>query len=552
MSIEKEPKGITRRTFITGTTIGAAGIVVSSSLLAGCGADEADQNKSDVDSAQGQTPEFMKAPDPIPDSKIKQTIEMDVCVVGSGTAGIVAALSAREAGAKVVVLEKYSTFRYGGGYNAAINSKFQQNLGINIDTDQVMRDLMRYQESRPSESLIRLWANHSGEIADWWLAKMEAAGEKAVVFAWPEPKGYDTKEFGYEYPTAINVAPEKVGDKQKIFLEVLHKDAVKQGVDIRFSTPAVQLIQSSDGKVTGVIAKDKSGNYIKVSTKKAVILCTGDYGSNEEMAQYYQTSTMAQLAKANIYTSFMDEQPKERLNVGDGQKMCLWVGGQMEEGPHASMAWNLAEPMEAAIMPFLRVNGLGERYEREETNMMQRVNALERQPGKKAWVIFDSKYVEDSVKMGFFFMGGSMTMENATEAIEKNCIKANTLDELAQKLKMPAATLKATVARRNELAQQGNDTDYGVLPQRLYTIEKAPFYAARITAGLAVTLGGIKVNDKLQPRDKDGKAIPGLYLAGNTVGERYGLFYTAVCPGISNGLAWTHGYFAGKWAAEQA
>lgn len=85
------------------------------------------------------------------------------------------------------------------------------------------------------------------------------------------------------------------------------------------------------------------------------------------------------------------------------------------------------------------------------------------------------------------------------------------------------------------------------------TVEKPPFYAGTAVIAFLVVLGGLNVNTKLQPLDSDWKVIPGLYLAGNTVGNRFANDYPTMCAGLSHGFAWTTGYLAAKNAlAEKA
>ena len=69
--------------------------------------------------------------------------------------------------------------------------------------------------------------------------------------------------------------------------DLLERNATKHGVDIRWNTPAVQLIRKGRGRVTGVIAQNSAGDQIQFNASKAVILCTGDYGHNPEMVRKY-------------------------------------------------------------------------------------------------------------------------------------------------------------------------------------------------------------------------------------------------------------------------
>jgi fumarate reductase flavoprotein subunit len=547
MSTSDNSSKLSRRAFLKATSMGAAA-VAGSSILSACAPKQATPAAVEPPSTGGRVYSWETPPTPIPAADIKETVTTDVVVVGAGTSGMVAALSAREAGAKVILIEKHTMFRYGGGYNAALGSRLQKSLGIELDKNDVVLSLMRFDECKPDQCLLRLWADNSGKIMDWLMDMAEAEGIKTAIRTWPQPDGYDLKkEFYPVYPAGHSIGE---GDNQSPLLKVLEKNALAKGVDIRYSTPGVQLV-SDGGRVTGIIAKNKDGNYVQLKANKGVILCSGDYGNDPEMCEKYLPPAVAKkAADANIYTSYMknEEQPKGKLNTGDGQKMALWAGAQMDDTPNCAMGW--ATP----VLPgtFLRVNSRGERYENEDTEYMYSFSGVLRQPGSIAWQVLDSKYVADSQHMQSFTGAGLIV---ATEAmagyIESSCLKADTIEELAKKMSVPVETLKATIARRNELTATSEDVDFGLASNRLSTIEKPPFYAYKLTPTFSVSLGGVKVNTNLQVKDANGDPIPGLYAAGNTVGNRYGLYYNSAVPGLSNGLAWTHGYLAGKNAAAE-
>jgi fumarate reductase flavoprotein subunit len=130
-------------------------------------------------------------------------------------------------------------------------------------------------------------------------------------------------------------------------------------------------------------------------------------------------------------------------------------------------------------------------------------------------------------------------------------VKADTIEKLARKMEVPVATFKATIDRYNNLTRMGRDLDFGKRPDRLMTIEKPPFYAGIIEQHILVVLGGLTTNTRFQPLDKDRKVIPGLYLAGNTVGNRFAVDYPTMCAGLSHGMAWTTGRLAGLSAAAE-
>lgn len=334
----------------------------------------------------------------------------------------------------------------------------------------------------------------------------------------------------------------------------LETSARKFGVDIRLKTPAVQLVREGKGRVTGVIAKNENGSYIKFNARKGVILCTGDYGNDPEMLKTYIPSSKY------IYGITYPN----KYNTGDGHKMALWVGAAMDEAPHAPMYFDQGleglppayKPVPITRQPWLGVNLRGERFANEDLPYGYVCNAILQQPGHMKWAVWDTKWPEEAPK---FRMTACKALRpplhDPTEIenlIKKGVIKsANTLDELARKMGVPAETFKATVARYNELAKLGKDLDFGKRSECLTTIERAPFYAAKLGVCLLVTLGGLKVNEKLQVLDTENNVIPGLYAAGNTAGCFFANDYPNIMPGLSHGRALTFGWLAGKNAAAE-
>ena len=106
---------------------------------------------------------------PIPADEIKTSFAADVIVVGAGASGKAAALSAAQAGARVIQINRHTTFRYSGGLIAAIDSRLQKSLGVHVDKDDACLQLMRHAGNKPDQRLIRLWADHSGAVIDWLM-----------------------------------------------------------------------------------------------------------------------------------------------------------------------------------------------------------------------------------------------------------------------------------------------------------------------------------------------------------------------------------------------
>jgi fumarate reductase flavoprotein subunit len=562
-------KGITRRTFIKSTAAGAGAIAAT-----GAGLSAAEKAAAQIaSSARPEKHSWETPPAAIPDSQIKEKITTDIVIIGCGVSGATASASATEAGARVIVIEKHTTYNSRGSDNAAIDSSTQKKLGVKVDKDEVVLALQKYSGNRSDQRLLRLWADNSGRIIDWIGDMLEPAGYSTVLRYWPLPDGFDIrKEYYQQFPVVHNFSGGQAG-----LVETLMANAKKRGAEFRFNTRAIQLIRKDKGRVTGVIARDQDGNYVQFNARKSVILCTGDYGHDYEMMEAYCPAAVA-FAKGSPY-----DPP---VNTGDGHKMAMWIGGLMQPWPHPPLDHSSGGSMGCSA--FLHVNNLGERYENEDTDSGAVSNAMKLQPGNCFWQIYDSKYQDEVGKLGFGFLkgaesnaqGGAGAPGGAVPfaaggapggAIGKtpgeasggpgtgrsgappsgDKVQADTITELAQKMKVPADTLKATVARYNELAKLGRDLDFGKRSDRITTVEKPPFYASQALIGFLVVLGGFYVNTKLQLLDEERKPIEGIYLAGNTVGNRFGMDYPLICPGLSHAFAWTTGYLAARNAAAE-
>ena len=133
---------------------------------------------------------------------------------------------------------------------------------------------------------------------------------------------------------------------------------------------------------------------------------------------------------------------------------------------------------------------------------------------------------------------------------DKKVFKADTLDELAKMIGVPADEFKKTVARYNELDKKGHDDDFGKRPELLTQIVKPPFYAGRLVSSLLAMTGGLHTDPSLQVLDANDKPIPGLYVCGAAAGDYFGSGdYPTICPGMNHGRALTFGRLAGIKAA---
>jgi fumarate reductase flavoprotein subunit len=471
--------------------------------------------------------------------------DADVVVVGSGIAGLTAALSSVEAGAKTILLEKGPTFNVRGLHNAAIGSRLQKQAGIEIDKDRVISTIMEFGAYRGDQKVVKLWADNCGKVMDWLLDMADEAAIKVILDTTTKPWSFPN------YPLIHVFLP----DCQVTLATMLQNKARRLGVDFYYEMPAIHLIRAGESRVTGVMAQDKHGHPVQFNAHKAVILCTGDYGGDREMYdKYFDYETVSGLKCAY----------EGGLNTGDGHKMGMEIGAAMDDTPHCAMlfdwaVWSQQGLFNLARQPWLYVNLNGRRFMNEDLPWGYECNQLLQQPQGKAWSVWDAKYDDEIPKMRSQCcknMGPPTYLWNPRqldEAIEKeNVLTGQTIEELGRKMELPVEDFKAEVIRYNKLAQEGNDLDFGKHPDRLTTIEKSPFYACKMEVRYMVILSGLKVNTWLQVLDTERNVIPGLYAAGNTSGSFFGgNVYPTTTPGLTHSRAWTFGRLAGLNAAKE-
>jgi fumarate reductase flavoprotein subunit len=552
---EKGQKKFSRREFLKGAGVSVA-TVAGGSILAACSPKQVTPTTSGQTGNPNGQGDWKTPPAPIPDSQISKTVDVDVVVVGGGVAGLIATCSASDAGAKVAMLEKWTTGRFGGAYYGAMDSKLMREQGRKIDKTEVLVDFIKENQDNIDASLISTWLYNSGEAMDWLMEKTDAAGLVTIIV---DTDGSTKKPEGYD--PALNIFDEgvypghRVGwdknnptlDVNSAVLDVLKASATKNGVNLNYETPAKQLIKNSAGRVVGVIATDKDGKYIKFNATKAVILCTGDYMGDLNMVNEY-IPWVAEFAKTYAYAMLMNPVPPTPLDTGDGHKMAMWAGAAMQGFGHGVMLGGGG----FLFGPFTRVNSDGQRFMNENTSGPAGGVQVLSQKGAMAWEVFDSKYAEDIDRIPVIAYNGLQHLSDADKAnVEKISLKADTLEALADLMEVPKDTFVATINRRNELAKNGEDVDFGVVASRMVTVDTPPYYAVKGNFGLLLGFGGILVNNKLQALNENHEVVPGLYIAGNTSGRRFSNYYYTPVSGATNGMAMTHGYLAGKNAAAE-
>ena len=536
---------------------GTAQAEVEKQASAGVITADASVEASTVFGFTAEQPSFMTAPEAVADDQIVDTAETEVLIIGAGLAGCCAARAAAENGAKVIVVEKMSQVSERGAGAGTINSKLSCSFEDGTVTDVASAEFRWMQTcgNRCNEALIAQYMARSGEAADWLCE----AGEKhhCSMGIWD---GYSRNpllpdEPGYVCMSATDDSDVDQPGASFVAADVQYIEAQAAGAQFIFDAPAQYLTQDEDGAVTGAVISTADG-YKRVSAAKTIV-ATGDIGGDEELMRYYCPEG---LTIPSVYTPV-------GANTGDGHKMILWAGGTMGRAPFATalhpQRWADASSNQLEG-PFLYVNEKGERFFNEGTWVQARsLQIMQNTADDCAWSIFDSSWQEDL--LASFPYGGGMfwdtfrykgesDYQSAVDYYAQSLIdnegytyeKADTIEELAEKIGVPAEQLTATVERYNEACAAGVDEDFCKRPELLFPIDTPPFYASKVGAVLLEVVGGAKIDANLQCLDAQGEPIPGLYAIGNAGGDSYAVDYPINVPGNSHGRALTQGYLVGR------
>jgi len=482
----------------------------------------------------------------------RETHEFDVVVLGHGIAGMCAAVSAMEKGAKVAVLERAPAEESGGctRYTEAF-LRMKSETELSDDFDQEMAEVS---SANPDPSLIA----EMSRDADRWPQVVRAmpvtdpeylatfSREAIPTIAW-------LKRLGVRFiPTRLPqitcrddtpmIAPSGGG---AAILEVLTKAAIEGGARFFYETTGRQLIVDDTGRVVGLRAITRNNRPIDFLAHAVVLASGGFEGSPEMLARYLGTGSV------NI-------RPIARgahFNRGEGIRMALDIGAAAagDFGKyHSTPVDERSGRTEAKVLIFpfgIVVNRLGRRFTDEGSgadyhNYDRMCHAIQTQPNGVGYLILDAK-IHD--------------IPNYTKAVftDKPPITADSLGELARKLVIPAVTLQETVTAFNKACSPGvfipNRADglrtTGLEPPKsnwARTIDQPPFIAYPLIPSGIITFGGIKTNARAEVLNADGDTIPGLYAAGAMVGVYYRRYPAATS--VLRGA--TFGRIAGVNAAE--
>jgi fumarate reductase flavoprotein subunit len=489
-------------------------------------------------------------------------LETEIAIIGGGTAGLAAAVAAAEKGAKVTVIEKGSTTGGTGNMGMgpfAVESRLQRSKNVTLTREEAFKIFMEYTHWRVDAQLVSKYINKSADTLEW-LEKM------GVVWG-----GVESYVRG-SYVTHHQVLPPggRAGTPMSAsaMFKCLTDTANDLGVKFLMKTAAKKLIKEN-GKIVGLAAEDETGE-VQVKAK-AVIIATGGFGDNPDMINKYTPYKWGQDLFSIRVPGMVGEGIQMAWDAGAGAEgmnieITCMAGSAPRTGKvtdSASMNASMFSPITPAFMqPNLIVNLQAERFmnEAEMGNSTFFGNAVARQKNRCAFVIFDSATAKDFEKNGYLWPGrmmGQFTLTNFDAEFKKVQASGNTaifvednLDELAAKTGINAANLKKTVEEYNKVCENGLDEDFHKRPLYLRTVKQPPFYAGKAYPGGYGTLGGIKINHRLEVVTEDQDTIPGLYAAGVDANSIFADSYIFILPGNTMGFALNSGRMAGENAVD--
>ena len=565
-----------RRSFLKGGVV-AAGAAAFAGALSAC-APSAPQETGAADETLATTGEaWYGSPADPATFDVVDTVDCEVLVCGLGAGGITAAAAAAEKGMNVIAIEK-------GAGHGSIKSDIGV-IGTRIDTVEVdplqmLNEHTRYANGWCDPRVTRVWATESGVTFDWISDSIAEFGatpyfeydvDEGTHGVWPV---YPTDHgFHYTYTeeeqAKADAAVAESGDPaaaQGILPQVgdyMLKKAEEWGADLRYETPFVQLAQDENGKVTGAYAKIGDG-CVLFNASKGVILATGGYEANPDL-----------LAELNPDAAAIGGVSMTQAGCeGEGIKAGIWAGGMKDEIPTLMTFARAAVAPDAELgypyqgmtcwigdQPFLKVNLDGARVCCETAPYDYPLHVAALQPEYKLASIWDSDYQNQIV--AFHTIGCSrINMSDTVDAagvptgeglsfpvcdmmigaaMEAGIVQqADTIEELAEKLRVDPAGLTATVERYNELAAKGVDEDFGKPAKDLLPLSKPPYFGAFFGGHVLCTLDGLRIDEHMRVLNTERKPIEGLYAVGNCSGSMYAGSYPELFIGNANGRTITH------------
>ncbi|WP_319370059.1 flavocytochrome c [uncultured Ilyobacter sp.] len=439
---------------------------------------------------------------------------IDVVVVGSGFAGLTAAIEAHNSGATVLVLEK---MKAAGGNSiisdggiAAPGTKLQKKNEISDSPDLMYEDMIKAGLGMNYPELVRVVVDNANDVFDWsidylgveYLDRIDIFGGHSV----------------HRCYTAKNITGATIIKKQMEKISEL-------GIEVRFKSYLKNLVMDSNERVCGVVVREdydyknpQKGKDKYIKAEKGVILATGGFGADVDFRSSQDPRLTGKISTTNkpFATS---EVIKESINIG---AMPVQLSN-IQLGPWASPdeAGYGVGPMFSEYIVFqygvIVDPATGKRFVNELADRKTLSDKL-LSIGHPCIGIADSKAVREA---GW----------NIDSGLKRKVVrKFYTLEEVADFYGISKDAIRETINRFNENFKEGVDRDFGKpLIENSSPICEAPYYAMRLWPKVHFTMGGIRIDSDARVISIEGDVIKGLYAAGEVTGGVHGASRLGSC-----------------------
>ena len=464
--------------------------------------------KNALENGGVDTTALMEKKEVVVEKAADETLEADVVVIGAGGAGLAAAITAEQNGAKVIVVEKMgkvggNTILAGGAVNAVEDrSEFaiKQNDSVYWHYYQTMSG----GDWQGDPELVMTLVENAYDGIQWTKSLgMEWLGEEAVFTVsgglWPrawKPAGLASSGFFETYGMYIDGT-----DK----------------IDLMLNTKAEKIMTNDKGEACGIIATGETGNTITINAK-SVVVATGGFGKNVELRMAYDT-----------IWGMLDEKVMSTNHpgaTGDGVKMLQELNADFVQMGNIQLlplgdpqTGSLSGNIEHGVDSRIFVNKSGLRYGDEGGRRDDMTRDLFAQEDSLMWIVMDSDTYPTGDEINNFG-------ETANQLVAAGrAVKADSLEELAALMNVDAENLKATIAEYNRHCiggdLEGQPDEFG---RTIFgpAIDTAPFYAGARVPTVHHTMGGVKIDTLCRVYNENGEIIENLYAAGEVTGGIHG------------------------------
>ncbi len=470
----------------------------------------------------------------------KWDYETEVAVIGAGAAGPAVAISAHSAGAKVLILERFSDpsgdMALSAGMVYAAGTAIQKALGIKDTADRMYKLYIAACPKAKAKEVekMRMIADGSAVVIDWLMS----LGVKFPAVIGVPGVMYGGLELLPEYAATVPPTPgaHACEGGGKALQAALIKDVRERGIQFLAETRGRELIAGAEGEIIGIKA-ESNGKPIYIKAKRSVVICCGHFSHNKELIERY----VPEYVNFPTFTAPGLE--------GDGILMAQMHGAAVQNISDFRINIGMPyEPGRALLVvrwcPCILVNKRGKRFINDHSGYGPLAKAIIEQEDSLCFVIFDNKARKTGA--GNLLqppLSGDLSLE-----IKKGLVKtASTIGELAKEAGIDFATFEATVSAYNENARLGKDPEFGST-HFLEPIVDPPFYAVKCVPAIGSPTGGLETDLRAQVLNVFGKPIPRLYAVGTAASLYPGY------PGSGSHMAsiFVFGRIAGRNAAKES